>query len=335
MIPSINCYLLLFVAVTISFPAFGQSIPNSTPKQRTIVFRPAHELLPAGRVKLVNGTEVSREDWPTLVLADIYVPGTDKPGTCTGTLVGPNTILVAAHCVDSPDDTPLPNVQLWIDSRRIELSCERHPDYLKQDYRPSAPRGSEDFALCLIKDGGRRPAFLKKINYEVVEPEISLNPGDKVLMTGYGCSVLNLTSDGKLNAVPERGILRIGDEKIDAAFETWKSAYVTIRSQRGREPALCPGDSGGPLLTGATLTNPDRVRRVRGVNSSICTVQRNTNSRCATMTGPGTWDIISSIAATGTPSFKPWADDWILRNQSSIPIVCGINRAAGEMPCRQ
>jgi hypothetical protein len=47
------------------------------------------------------------------------------------------------------------------------------------------------------------------------------------------------------------------------------------------------------------------------------------------------FDIVSSVAATGTPAFLSWANDWIERNQARNPVLCGINRNPGTYPCAQ
>ncbi|UCV07025.1 trypsin-like serine protease [Dechloromonas denitrificans] len=332
--PAQTTLALLLMAL----PGIGsaQKPNDDSQQQKVIIFRPVMELIPPGRVKLANGIEVDRKDWPTLVLADIQIPDSDKPGTCTGTLVGPNVILLAAHCVDTQQGKPIP-AQLWIESRRIPMVCEMHPAYLKSDYRPSMPRNSEDFALCMLNDGGKQPVPIAKMSFEVIDIQTALNPGEVVLMTGYGCSALKILPEGGLTRSFDRGSLRIGIETIDSTLGKWKNdpAYATIRSKEGKEPAVCPGDSGGPLFSGVTVAAPSGARRVRGVNSSLCTVRRGDTAMCASSTiGSGTWDIISAIAATGFPSFRLWVEDWIARNKDRAPIVCGINRQARETPCR-
>jgi hypothetical protein len=301
-----------------------------------IIFQHINDLVTPGTVKLSNGIEVQRADWPTLIMAQIPIPGLDKPGTCTAALVGPNVVLLAAHCVDSWEGMAR-RAQLWAASRRITMVCEMHPEYLKRDYQIRAPRGSEDYALCMLEDSGK-PAlsFAGAIQYEVVDTQSALKTGDSVLMTGYGCDKLTLAANGVLDWVPRNDGLRIGDERIESAANQWSSdpAYVTTRSIDGREPALCPGDSGGPLFTGVTTGAPSGVRRIRGVNSKVCARRRGDTALCSVTLGPGVWDIVSSMSATGLDSFRSWAGAWATSNADKNPIICGINRSAGVAPCR-
>lgn len=313
----------------------NQELGQKQTKEKAIVFRSATELIPPGRIRLANGFEVDRRDWTTLIMAAIPLQGSDKQQYCSGTLVGPNTILLAAHCVDTWSGRPRP-AQLWIDSRRISMNCEMHPNYVKHEYQFGTTRSSEDFALCLLNDGGRHPASFADMSFEVIDATTHLNSGEPVLMTGYGCSQLQLAANGVADWVSESGVLRIGDESIASVVGQWSDnpAYVTTISKQGRDPVLCPGDSGGPLFSGVTVALPGNIRRVRGINSKFCTLRRGDTNMCTTAFGPGIWDIVSGFAATEFTSFRPWVIDWLERNASKEPIVCGINRLAGETPCR-
>jgi hypothetical protein len=300
-----------------------------------VVFQHINDVVAPGTVKLSNGVEVGRNDWPTLIMARIPVPGSDKPATCTGTLVGPNVVLLAAHCVDSWQGRAR-RAQLWVGSWRVVMGCEMHPEYVKRDYQVWAPRASEDYALCLLDDGGKPLPPFVDVSFEVVDSTSPPSPGDRVLMTGYGCDKLRLAPNGTFDWVSSSGTLRIGDERIDTPVGHWAAepGYLTTRSIAGREPALCPGDSGGPLFSGVSTSAPRAARRIRGVNSKVCVRREGDSAMCTVGSGPGRWDFVSGISATGTDAFRLWALDWLTRNSASSPIICGINRNPGVAPCR-
>lgn len=322
-------FLLLAITIWLTCPA--QEPDNQSSQKGMLVFHP----VTSKPVKLANGNTIvaNEKDWTTLVAAKFP----DRTGICSATLVGPNTLLLAAHCVDTPSGKPI-GAQLLIGDRPITMVCEMHPDYVKGDYQPPGTRRSEDFALCLLDDDGKPPEAFANMSFEVIDAEIPLKMGDPVLMTGFGCLTLRVF-DGELRPSRFAEALRIGDERIASSINQWHShpAYITTRSPEESEPALCPGDSGGPLLSGVTMKAPTRgERRIRGVNSKVCTVKREDNySMCSSAGGKGTWDIVSVIAATGYPSFGQWAKDWISRNVDKKPIVCGLNRPAGVAPCRK
>ncbi|MGF6513011.1 hypothetical protein ABH912_000477 [Pseudomonas sp. BT76 TE3572] len=294
--------------------------------ETTITFELANAVLNESSIQVANGVEVFASDWPALIIASFEEQTIfgKRQGSCTASLVGPNVALMAAHCVDPKggdlnDVTPL-TPSLRVGDRVIPFRCEMHPDYSNRPRMAYSPRGSEDFALCVLEDNGNRPQILKTMQFEVVDDQSKLAPGTRVLLTGYGCESLRIV-DGRPQGTKADGKLRLGNVEIDKgpASIPGAPAYVTIRSKSNVEPALCPGDSGGPLLSGITAEHANKPRRIRGVNSSI------------SVTG----DVfISSIAATGTTIFRNWADRWLVKNAKFKPEICGLNVRAGERQCR-
>src|SRR5437870_2999506 len=72
-----------------------------------IAFRLATEILSPGQVQLANGITVQAADWPNLILARMPQSARSKKkiSTCSATMIGPNVVLTAAHCVDNPTST--------------------------------------------------------------------------------------------------------------------------------------------------------------------------------------------------------------------------------------
>jgi hypothetical protein len=96
------------------------------------VFLP--ELLPDAEVQLVNGDEVvDRSLWSAVVVSR-SIDGS----LCTATLVGPRTLLTAAHCVDAYGPPATGDIDgLGTRKGRVKfsgnpvpiVSCTMHPDY--------------------------------------------------------------------------------------------------------------------------------------------------------------------------------------------------------------
>jgi hypothetical protein len=167
------CLLLSFCAC--ASQSSGQSVGDQISQkaaEANLDFRLATEIVPSGDIQLANGKPVNVADWPTLVVAQIPVgigkDGKQKLATCTATLVGPTVVLMAAHCVDNAIGAKPRVASLRIDGRKLALNCEIHPDYLMHDPQFISPRGSEDYALCLLDDKGVLPATLASMSFDVV-----------------------------------------------------------------------------------------------------------------------------------------------------------------------
>lgn len=304
--------------------AWSQATPQAVPSA-AMAFELSAEVLDASSTQVANGIEVLASDWPTLIIAKYHLQTIfgEAKGTCTASMVGPNVALMAAHCVDPRDADPSGDAlapTLKVGDRELKFKCEMHPAYRMRPLRMLSPRGSEDFALCVLDDEGKPPQLLQTIRFEVVQTDGKLAKGAPVLMIGYGCDHVEIIN-GRPRGIKADGKLRVGDGVIDRSADSIPNAaaYATIRTRPGIEPALCPGDSGGPLFSGIEAKDPDQRRRVRGVNSSI--------------DADGS-DLVSSIATTGTPMFRTWADDWLFRHAAYKPKACGLNVPPGEQLCR-
>lgn len=301
-----------------------------------VVFELAKDVLPQSGVKLANGFFVRALDWQAVALAN-FSDGLDAAGrpaylTCTASIVGTHSLLTAAHCVDIGEKTSFRKAYLVVDNRTLEVSCDPDPRYFAAPPKGRTPRNSFDFALCEIKWDGQTPPSLQKLTFETVDADTVLAKGTEVVLTGYGCTDLRIENH-RLDYTPNVGSLRIGQDAIAAARSGTgdDAAYVITRSSTaGKEPALCPGDSGGPLISGlrivapatadgvATLV-PDGDRRIRGVNSSI-----DFEDRAAPP-----YDYLSRMAALAGTGFREYAKGyWAKRHAKSE--ICGITPGAKQ-----
>lgn len=295
-----------------------------------------------GEVKLANGKSVNAANWPTVIATEILRPVREgqKTPICTGVFVGPNVVLMAAHCVDNPLTGQPRGAKVEIGPRKLDLQCEAPASYLDRDPRFSVPRGSDDYALCLMLDRKSPPVALARLRFEVVDAVAPPPKGARVLMIGYGCTEVKPL--GSSLAFNERdGALRIADQVVDspAPGGAGEAANWIGLASHGSEAMLCPGDSGGPLFTGATSDEPEgqtvlddqgrkivTPRRIRGVNSKVMPPRASDGA------------IVSNISALGVPAFADWAKTWLTKHgdhpEASKPLICGLNAAEAKAPCR-
>jgi hypothetical protein len=127
-----------------------------------------------------------------------------------------------------------------------------------------------------------------------------------VLMTGYGCTHISV-ENGKLVGREGEGALRLGLAAIDATGSRSAggvgASYLRVRAQ-GVEPVLCPGDSGGPALTGATVAQRDPThRRIVAVNSMVEAVPLGSGHL-----------YYSYLAPLGNEAFRRFQQAWTARS---------------------
>jgi V8-like Glu-specific endopeptidase len=277
---------------------------------------------------VINGRRVIDADWPLLLQAG-FADQQGRTFNCTATLIGPQVVLTAAHCVeDNTSAGAYRLAYLVIKGIQDPMACNVSEPYRKAG--PTAddsPRSSADYALCRL-DGNLAgdPDFANR-QYESVDMATRVAANSSVLVTGFGCTAIAIKA-GAAVPVSLDGLLRAGDAVIASAATLAgpQGDYMTSRSKTADQPALCPGDSGGPLLSKATLTNQSGPRAVIGVNSELKLMNGSTT------------DLESTFAALATPEFHQFETDWIdaqkqLHHGEAL-ILCGITRRAGQWPYR-
>lgn len=153
-------------------------------------------------------------------------------GYCTGTLIGPRTVLTAAHCISyayATDAFTLDGVKVYSGLAVV------HPGY-----NPATL--DNDVAVIQLNTlvSGVSPAGL---GFEAPRA------GQSITLVGYGAT--NGTLDGL-------GTKRQGTNSIDAVA----SQSFTFSGSTGNESATCSGDSGGPSF------NSKNQRCVIGITSN-------------------------------------------------------------------
>lgn len=243
--------------------------------------------------RLGNGAVATPSDWPASAVAK----------SCTATLIGPQVLLTAAHCVGNGSTVTVRNAGL----PDFTGVCTRHSKWSLQNLSP-------DVALCLMAPMARTGLFFESIQLDSTH----VASGKRLILGGYGCTDLDKQED----EIPP--LFRIGPAVVAIApggSATWPQWLTTQPAKTGSLSFACPGDSGGA----AYRIPAAGIRGVVGVISAV-----NDDKLAADYKAT----YIAALASNEIRNFiQKWVADTATKTVDNKPVrICGVDLF--DLPCR-
>lgn len=225
----------------------------------------ALDLTETTTAKIVNGTQCGTLNKSPVVVVLKNMPD-GQTGLCTGTMLSPNKVLTAAHCLEGASSI---DILFGTTTDKFAFvtasSWNIHPSFSRSNF-------TDDVGIV------HSPVSLPVPNLPILTssaPKI----GDKVSIFGYGATSGGASVDGKL---------RVGSMTIGGVDSNKIYAYFDASTSN-----TCSGDSGGPMLL-----------QVGGQQAIVGTTSYGSSTNCSVgelsafmnLQSPATQNFIRSVA---------------------------------------
>lgn len=267
----------------------GLIVPGASVAEEPVKLFSAPTLVQSAEA-LIQGMKAKRatqDEWPGTLYRNFDAQ------MCTATFVGPNTLLLAAHCTWSNK-----SIEFEFRGTTYQGRCWPHESFVPWTNENSAAErkaASFDLALCEITNGP-----VRGIRYETIGG-VALRVGSPIRLVGFGCNDIYQSTGA--------GELRYADLEVSRALGP--DNYVETGELSEGSTTLCQGDSGGAAYV---RNGADVYRRV------IVAVNSHTSRKFGKLTG------ISYLASLQSAEAREYLRKWT--SAGSHRALCGLSSEA-------
>ncbi len=181
---------------------------------------------------IIGGQEVKPTE--SAAQTSVMVYDTAAKALCTGSLVGNNIVLTAAHCLGQDPRRLLVVFSMNLSTAKKEMTRPVVGAVANPLWRTNSNKPKDNGDIALIKYEGPTPAGYKAVTFL---PNVSaLKTGSTIVLAGYGLS------DG----VKKTGAGVLREVMTTIANSQFSPTELEIEQRQGR--GACHGDSGGPAF---------------------------------------------------------------------------------------
>jgi len=253
----------------------------------------------------------------------------DAGFACGGTLISPNVLLTAAHCVTySNSTTAVPADQLSVFFCRDLNNCDynsRVREVIQNWVHPSYNATNIRYDIALLRLSGPAPADVTPIPFLPASMALTNSDvGDPITFVGYGLTDgSNENSSSTVRRVYTGSIAGLCHSSSPCTISQWGGTYAapwTIWTNQNNG-GTCQGDSGGPGLV--TVNNVKYVAGITSYGYSECE-------------GPGVYTEVSNYESQinsfiSSPPAEVCTDD--KDNNGDGAVDCADPACAGQAGC--
>ncbi len=192
--------------------------------------------------QIVGGQPVPDDKYPFMAVLDIQEAGGSF--LCGGTLIDPDSVLTAAHCVVDAD-----SVRLAV-GRTVRSQNQGEVRFAREIFIPSRYDGSVDDrydAAVLTLD--RPVTNIQPIELATAQQDGLEKPGRNLTVAGWGTTSGGGSTSDRMREV---SVPVVSDAKAREAYgsRSYFPSLMVAAGAKGRDS--CQGDSGGPLFKPST-----------------------------------------------------------------------------------